>query len=289
MLAETLLNAEPELLAKSQKEALTPYEKTLDSVYPFRPVLEAPDSIDPIVTEDVFVLLKRTNQPAKPMILGVTSEEALYKINTFRQQLHRYTEDTCRFVPELLNVPLEERPQVAQRIVDFYCGSAGVCLEREFELSRILTDTLYLLPAVLAAELQLTHRQGDIFFYHFSAETELNKFRQLWKVPSDYRGASHADDVCYLFGSSYFATDAIVKGSDAWTLRNTMCRLWTSFAKTGVPQNQELDVSWTSLKKPQLGSFNLSALEIGTELKMVPNHLADRVVFWRELFKKYNN
>ncbi|XP_053663733.1 uncharacterized protein LOC128712892 [Anopheles marshallii] len=286
---ETLLAVEPELLAKSQKEALTPYEKTLDSVYPFRPVLEAPDSLDPIVTEDVFVLLGRSNRAAKPMMLGVTSEEALYKINTFRQHLHRYTEDKSRFIPELLNVPLEDRPRVAQRIVDFYCGSAGVCLEREFELSRIFTDTLYLIPAILAAELQLTYMQGDIFFYHFSAETELNKFRQLWKVPSEYRGASHADDICYLFGSSYFATDAIAKGSQAWTLRNAMCSLWTSFAKTGIPQNQELDVNWTSLQKPKMGRFNLSALEIGTELKMVQNHLEDRVAFWRELFKKYNS
>uniref|UniRef100_A0A182MTF2 Carboxylesterase type B domain-containing protein n=1 Tax=Anopheles culicifacies TaxID=139723 RepID=A0A182MTF2_9DIPT len=276
------------MLAKSQKEALTAHEKTLDSVYPFRPVLEQADSIDPIITEDVFVLLQRTNGLPKPMILGVTSEEAAYKINTFRQYLHRYTEDKCRFIPDLLNVPQDERPQVAQRILDFYCGPDGVCLEREFELSRIFTDTQYLIPAVQAAEQQLTHRQGEIFFYHFSAETELNKFRQLWKVPSEYRGASHADDVCYLFSSTFFATDAVSTGSDAWRLRNAMCGLWTSFAKSGVPQMEETDMEWTSLKKPVMGSFNLSALDIGCELKMVQNHLEDRVSFWREMFKKYN-
>uniref|UniRef100_A0A182T2N9 carboxylesterase n=1 Tax=Anopheles maculatus TaxID=74869 RepID=A0A182T2N9_9DIPT len=132
------------------------------------------------------------------------------------------------------------------------------------------------MPTVQAAELQLTHRQGEIFFYHFGADTELNKFRQLWKVPPEYRGANHADDVCYLFGSSYFGTDAIPKDSSAWRLRKAMCCLWTSFAKTSVPRLEDADVNWTSLIKPAAGLFTLSALEIGTnELKMVENHLAD--------------
>ncbi|XP_050072999.1 venom carboxylesterase-6-like [Anopheles maculipalpis] len=287
---EILTNVEPALLAKSQKEALTPHERTLDSVYPFRPVIEVPESHDPIITEDVFKVLRRPdNGSCKPMIIGVNNEEALYKINTFRQHLDRYKEDKCRFIPDLLNVPQDERPEVAQRIIDFYCGSAGVTLEKEFELSRIFTDTLYLIPAVQAAELQLTHKQGQIFFYHFGADTELNKFRLLWKVPEEYRGASHADDVCYLFSSRFFATESVPNDSPAWRLRKAMCCLWASFAKTGVPRTEDVDVSWTSLKKPDAKSFNVSALQIDNELKMVENHLTDRVGFWRELFKKYNS
>ncbi|XP_035917686.1 uncharacterized protein LOC118514712 [Anopheles stephensi] len=284
---ETLANVDPALLAKSQKEALTPYERTLDSVYPFRPVVESPESGDAIIAEDVFELLRRSaDGSGKPMMVGVNSEEALYKINTFRQHLQRYAEDICRFVPELLNVPDDERSLVAQRIIDFNCGPAGVCLEKELELSRIFTDTLYLIPAVQAAELQLAHRQGDIFFYHFGAETELNKFRQLWKVPAEYRGASHADDVCYLFSSSYLGTDSVPKDSPAWRLRKAMCCLWTSFAKTGVPRTEDAD--WTALRQPNGESFRLSALKIGHDMRMVETLHADRVAFWSELFNKYS-
>lgn len=149
------MNVAPEQLAKSQKEALSAHEKTLDSVYAFRPVVEPSDAIDPIVTENAFDLLRSFNRPGKPMILGVVSEEALYKINTFRQHLQRYRDDKDRFIPDLLNVPAGERSEVANRILAFYCGTTEVTLEKEFELSRIFTDTMYLIPTVQAAELHL--------------------------------------------------------------------------------------------------------------------------------------
>uniref|UniRef100_A0A182QSL8 Carboxylic ester hydrolase n=1 Tax=Anopheles farauti TaxID=69004 RepID=A0A182QSL8_9DIPT len=290
---ETLMNVKPELLAKSQKEALTPHEKTLDSMYPFRPVIERPDSIDPIVTEPVLDLFRRRKRTTTivPMIIGVTNEEALYKINTFRQHLQRYQDDPCRFIPDSLNVAAEERSEVAQRIVQFYCGADGVCLEKELELSRIFTDVFYLIPAVQTAEMLLDNQQGPIYFYNFAADTELNKFRRLWKVPMEHRGASHADDVCYLFGSSFFRTDAIGMGTEAWKLRDAMCRMWTDFAKTGVPQlGEDGELEWTSLQQPVPGkSLNLSVLEIGSKTSMVQNHLPERVGFWRDLFMKYNN
>uniref|UniRef100_A0A182K987 carboxylesterase n=1 Tax=Anopheles christyi TaxID=43041 RepID=A0A182K987_9DIPT len=259
---ETLMNVAPELLAKAQKEALTAYEKTLDSVYAFRPVIESTDSIDPIVTENAFDLLRHSSGPSKPMILGVLNEEALYKINTFRQYLERYKDDKCRFIPDLLNVPADARTEVADCILQFYCGTKEVALEKEFELSRIFTDTMYLIPTVQAAELHLSYSESDIFFYHFGAETELNKFRQLWKVPVEYRGASHADDVCYLFSSSYFNTDAVPQDSSAWQLRKAMCCLWTSFAKSGVPRLEDGAVTWTPLERRTLESFNLATLAI---------------------------
>ncbi|KFB51093.1 AGAP006725-PA-like protein [Anopheles sinensis] len=267
LVLETLMNVAPDMLAKHQKEALTTYEKTLDSVYPFRPTVEVPDADEPIVTEDVMVLLKRPNSVTIPMIIGVTNEEALYKINTFRQHLERYKAEVTRFLPASLNVPSEERLKVAQDIVEFYCGTTGIAHSTELQMSRIFTDIFYLIPAVQAAELQLKHQNGSIFFYHFTAETELNKFRKQWKVPEEHRGASHADDVCYLFRSPYFNTDAIERQSTGWQLRETMCQLWASFAKTSSPgPTTNGGVVWTPLpERPVPSELQWMALEIGNQ------------------------
>lgn len=107
-----------------------------------------------------MVLLKRPNSVTIPMIIGVTNEEALYKINTFRQHLERYKAEVTRFLPASLNVPSEERLKVAQDIVEFYCGTTGIAHSTELQMSRIFTDIFYLIPAVQAAELQLKHQNG---------------------------------------------------------------------------------------------------------------------------------
>uniref|UniRef100_A0AAG5DF79 Carboxylic ester hydrolase n=1 Tax=Anopheles atroparvus TaxID=41427 RepID=A0AAG5DF79_ANOAO len=290
LVLETLMNVSPDVLAKHQKEALTAYEKTLDSVYAFRPTVEVAESDDPIVTEHVLQLMKRPNSVSIPMIIGVTDGEALYKINTFRQHLDRYKTDVTRFIPDSLNVPPEERAKVAQSIVDFYCGAGGISPETELQMSRIFTDIFYLIPTVQAVELQLNHQCGNIFFYHFSAETELNKFRQLWKIPGEHRGASHADDVCYLFSAPYFDTDAVGRDSRGWQLRETMCRLWVCFAKTSSPCSDEHgDVLWTPLEKPLVSTeINFSALNIGNECVKMGGLPTERIQFWKTLYEKYN-
>lgn len=109
-------------------------------------------------------------------------------------------------------------------------------------------------------------------------------------MPAEYRGASHADDVCYLFSASFFHTDAVEQDSPAWKLRKAMCRLWTSFARRGVPRLNSEEVLWTPLEQPTTETFNLTALNIDHQcgMRMMSNHLADRVGFWRDLFKKYN-
>ncbi|XP_058054636.1 acetylcholinesterase-like [Anopheles bellator] len=283
---DTLMNIAPELLAKHQQEALTAYERTLDHVYPFRPTVEEASAIDPIITEDVFELLKQPNAPSIPMIVGVTDGEALYKINTFRQHIDRYKREPQRFVPDTLHVPAQERDAIARQIITFYCGSEEPSLRHELQLSQIFTDILYLMPAVQAAELQLQYQTGDVYFYTFSCETELNKFRQLWKVPSEYRGAGHADDVCYLFSSKFLRTDTIDVRSNAGRLRERMCSLWANFAKTGKPSSV-----WKPLVRdsdPAL--FCLKALNIGNrELVMKERYLDERVQFWRQLVSKYNH
>ncbi|XP_053674681.1 uncharacterized protein LOC128724987 [Anopheles nili] len=268
-LLDTLLSVAPELMAKVQKQALTAREQTLDNVYPFRPVVEASESVDPIITEDVFQLLRRPAGTNIPMIIGVNDEETLHKIKTFRQHLHRYKDEPVRFVPDMLNVPMEKRPEVAKSIIDFYCGSEGICLEKELQLTRIFTDSYYLFPAVRAAEMHVANQHSAVFFYLFTAETELNKFRQLWEVPVEHRGANHADDVCYLFGSSFFGTDAVARDSEAWNLRKAMCRLWTSFAKFGSPRLDNAGVQWTALENPNEDDFDLTMCEIGAEMTML--------------------
>ncbi|XP_055603862.1 uncharacterized protein LOC129752094 [Uranotaenia lowii] len=285
---EFLYHMPAEDIAAKQKGSLTEHEQSLDSLYPFKPVIEAPESPDPILSENVIDILSDPDRLTPiSMILGVNSEEAAYKAMSILNNLERYRKEPVRFLPDSLQVPEDLQQLTVQRILKFYCDSTEPSEEKVHDLTRIFSDNFYVIPALMALELHVTFQRSSIYFYRFTMEDQLNKYRQLWKVPDELRGACHADDLCYLFSSSHFFTRTVKSGSRADLLRGTMCKLWTNFAKTGnpTPDGSGFGFTWEPCCSPdEIGK----CLQLDGDVRMVENHFQDRLEFWRKLYTKFN-
>lgn len=107
-------------------------------------------------------------------------------------------------------------------------------------------------------------------------------------MPEHLEGVCHADELLYLFSSTWMGTD-VEHGSREDKFRAVMCKLWTNFAKFGnpTPTDGGLDFVWEPVKPTSDLQFVLNAAELNDELKMVENPFLERVQFWREIFARY--
>ncbi|KAI4468944.1 carboxylesterase [Holotrichia oblita] len=123
----------------------------------------------------------------------------------------------------------------------------------------------------------------DLYFYVLSADTELNYFKRLHPVTAKYKGASHIDDLGYIFKTKFtpdFKPDSIEAKS-----MEKVVKLWTNFAKYGnpTPKSDEVGVMWKPVEDGALNFMN-----IGTgSLKLDRNPFAERIHFWDKLHEKY--
>lgn len=118
-----------------------------------------------------------------------------------------------------------------------------------------------------------------IYFYRFSAETDLNFSK---KFSDGFTGAGHCDEVDYIFKSGL--SPDIVPNSPEEIGMNRMVKLWTNFAKRGDPnpvkRDPEINVVWKPVEKD-----TMHFIDIGDELTVDVNPEAERMEFWDELFK----
>lgn len=133
--------------------------------------------------------------------------------------------------------------------------------------------------------------RSPIYMYQFSYDGELNLPKKLFGL-AQHGGACHGDDMFYLFKMKHIDMD-VEEQSECFKVRDKMCRMWTNFAKTNnpTPKNDPelLGIQWDPLERhEQQGLYFPRALNIDKELKMI-NPLNERMIFWRNLYTKYNN
>ncbi|XP_058828225.1 uncharacterized protein LOC131688090 [Topomyia yanbarensis] len=286
---EFLLYISAEEIASNPKGSLTEYEQTLDSFYPFKPVIEGTESDQPILTENKLDLMGKPSRISIPIIVGVCSEEAAYKVDSLANNFERYRSEPTRFVPDSLDVPEDLMRSVASKILKFYCDSCVPTVDKIHELTRIFSDNFYVVPTLLALELYKSYQyKSSTYFYQFAIEAELNKYRKLWKVPDAFHGACHADDLCYLFSSSFFFTKAVKQGSRADRMRKTMCKLWTNFAKTGNPTPDGSDIGFLWQPYNSCSNESTNCLLLSDDIKMIENPFRERLQFWKGIYSRYN-
>lgn len=105
------------------------------------------------------------------------------------------------------------------------------------------------------------------------------------------QGATHGDDMHYLFRPKALAKIYPGKSSPALRIRDKMVEMWTDFAKFGNPTpSHKNGLKWEPLKKidPDAKEIILNALDINEEMKMIQGPDKERMAFWRNLHRKYN-
>lgn len=120
---------------------------------------------------------------------------------------------------------------------------------------------------------------GNVFFYRFGLISELNYYKNKNSAQQQF-GASHADDLCYVFHCSLIR-QAYQLGAESreYGYMKQMVRLYTSFAKYSNPMPGRLEpVSWDVLNYVDITAEGLA---VGV------NPLAEVMAFWTRLMSEH--
>ncbi|CAO1344150.1 unnamed protein product [Diamesa hyperborea] len=125
---------------------------------------------------------------------------------------------------------------------------------------------------------------GKTYLYRFDAQTDYNYCKK-WSKSEDFNGASHGDDLSYIFYIVY--QDLPAEDSKAFELIKKMVAIYTSFAITGNPNTLEIEnMKWkpeTSLSLP-LSCLNITA----DEIKQIPLPEHERLAVWDDIYNQEN-
>ncbi|XP_037037773.1 esterase B1-like [Bradysia coprophila] len=168
----------------------------------------------------------------------------------------------------------------------FYFDNRQLSDENVQQLVTLLSDLQYLIDQTKSNELLTRyHPQAKQFLYEFQFVGELNMMKKQMKI-QNIPLASHADDVYYLFGGTLVDRAKLAKDSREWKMRETMCKLWTNFAKYGDPtpdKDNPLSFKWLAVQGADVvGGNGINHLVINDDIGLVSNLNKDRMDFWRK-------
>ncbi|XP_055610906.1 esterase B1-like [Uranotaenia lowii] len=285
----TLMNASAKDLVANSPKLLTEDEQRTDMFYAFTPVVEPADSVEPFLVDNFISATMDSSLNGLPLMSGITSNEGLLLATSALARIHEYRSDPTKFVPRELTLTPEQLAEVGDEIRNHFFVDGQINEEQISAVTDIISDNMFVTAAYVAGELHARYQpETPHYFYVFAFEDELNKFKNVFQVPADSKGACHGDDLTYIFNSAALKTE-VPPDSRANRFRETMCKLWTNFAKYSNPTPPEggIDFVWEPVKPVSDSKFILNGAQLDEELKMIENPFLDRVQFWRELYEKY--
>ncbi|KAH8370240.1 hypothetical protein KR093_002745 [Drosophila rubida] len=264
---------------------LTPDERRRELPLAFKPVLEDDSSPDSFITTSILELMhEKQRLQGMPTIMGYNSAEGIAMMLNARRKLEVYDEDLARVVPRnLVEKPAaREALEAANDMRQFYFNGQPLTEERLDSLVDVFTDYHFNIDLQHAAEIHANcQHTAPLYFYRFDYVGKRNMYKVLFQG-QNLRGASHADELFYLFQQ---ADDELPAHKDDVQLSTQLCHMWANFARHGKP----LD-SWTPVARPKANeAFQLDYLQIDRECKMQRNPDAERMQFWHNMYKKYRS
>ena len=157
--------------------------------------------------------------------------------------------------------------QLIKRYQDARGGKDSLDLN---EISSIIgTDYMFRIPAIRVMEAHLTH-QVNTFSYLFTWTSPMMKGKL---------GACHALELPFLFGTHKIAGVEKFSGSgpDADKLSNNLINIWTTFARTGDPNNDNIP------KWPPYDTKNRPTMLLGKEIKISNDIFAKERMAWDDI------
>ncbi|CAH2089922.1 unnamed protein product [Euphydryas editha] len=236
--------------------------------------------IEPFMTEDPYDLLSSGKYYKVPMIIGINKAEGLM----FSDMENGTTIPKIVFeksLPKNLDIPEEsKRKEIGDKLKEFYLGGSEVTYDNLGKFSSFYGEAYFSLPVLAETELYLSTNENSIYTYIFSYSGRRNIVKlTLGYGLSNEPGATHADDIFYLFQQplipSFFENNMI----------DRLTTMWTNFAKYGDPTPKASDllpVKWLPTNKSSPHS-----LIIDREFSTTPLWFTDSLKYLRDVYEKY--
>lgn len=184
------------------------------------------------ISEDPAELLLKGKVNKVPLMIGYNSGEGLFMLDYQLYNLQLHNRYPTNFVPRSLVERLSEEKiiQFGRRIKRFYVGKRQITRYDLDQLRDIQTDVNYAYNTHRFAHMYQSLNE-TVYMYRFDYDTPLNIVKQYTGYTS-LKGASHADDLFYLFYNS-LNKKLIDNDPDLKEITYRMTKMWTNFAKFG--------------------------------------------------------
>ncbi|KAJ8718217.1 hypothetical protein PYW07_006147 [Mythimna separata] len=241
------------------------------------------EGVDPVVTEYPADIIQSGNYTKVPMIIGYTDKEGIYFVSAdYGTSIKNNSDaiDPLKTLQEDLEFPSElDKNCTAQVIKRHYFSSYQDDLITD--MVDLYSDVHIKFPLVLESELYTRTTDQPIYYYQF----KYNGLRNMPKIISGFRevvnGASHADELFYLFKPHAFP----LLHSAEENMIKRMVTMWTNFAKYSDPTPQPSQLTpfrWRPSRRQ-----NPTALIIDAQVSTAPLWEEASVRLWNDTYNKY--
>lgn len=152
------------------------------------PIVETPDDEETgFLIDDPINIIESGEYNDVPLIIGFTDSEGIGVEQVLKSKyLWNREIDLFNLIPTELpiNRDTTASEEIKRRLIEFYVEDD----EGPIDLVALFTDVFFGFPAFRTALAHAEKSEKDIFFYKFSADTELNIFRARDKPPAGTTG-----------------------------------------------------------------------------------------------------
>lgn len=155
------MNVCPKKLTDLQYQVMTSEERSIVVNFPFTPVVECPNSQQPVITNHPLKLIKKTFIHNIPIMMGIMHEEgvalASYVLNSM--EMYEQTLET-QLIPFHLKVNNKKvRNDAFVKIKKFYFNDQALSIETVPNLVQVLGDNTNKFAGYLSSELHHLHQR----------------------------------------------------------------------------------------------------------------------------------
>lgn len=185
------------------------------------------DGVEPFMTEIPYNALENGKYNKVPMIIGSNSEEG-YCFVALENDTALAVMEFEKSIPKDLVIPSDKRKEIGVTLKKLYMGDEEISMETRLKLSRFHGEVYFNYPGFEETELILRTSNKPVYNYLFSYDGWRNILKlTLGSYFLGTPGATHADDLFYLFKTTSLPTLFDDKMIDRMTT------MWTNFAKYG--------------------------------------------------------
>ncbi|XP_033332844.1 esterase FE4 isoform X2 [Megalopta genalis] len=242
--------------------------KALDLPFGLNPDYMADDPVLPFPLEKMI-----TMDTTVPVIVGYTSHEFLmFMKDTTPPSIRRFNDWlplTVKKLASLKNLSPEKTKKLYATVKETYLNGMPITMDNMDEFVRYVSDCYFGIPAKIFVEDRVKRSTPPTYFYVYTyVGTQITHTDAL--VKRVIKGASHVDEMAYLFYLASLRTDdpePPAVGTKDRTMIERLTTMWTNFGKTGNPTpclDEHIKVIWEPVTEN-----DIRYLEIGDESVMV--------------------
>ncbi|XP_076110459.1 uncharacterized protein LOC143079138 [Mytilus galloprovincialis] len=211
------------------------------------------------------------------MIAGTTSNEgSILVITLFPQIQERFNFSLNEGIPhrvaceeviaEYVNKYLKQNEEVKRKLCDFYFV-ANSPNEQSLLATHLLADIMFVYPTIRMLELHSMYG-ATTYHYQFSMPSP-----DPWggPFPSWFNGSGHGDELIYMFRPEAVSTDGM-------KLSRNLIQYWTSFARTGSPNQFGESVYWEQFDEKNM------YLDLNAQITLKSSMKPETIKLWSEIY-----